>query len=46
MSGVDVYDANKKSHRIRTKNVVVSASTLETPCLLLNSYIKGDVMGR
>ena len=46
MSGVDVYDANKKSHRIRAKNVVVSASTLETPRLLLNSNIKGDAIGR
>ncbi|MGE8082084.1 GMC oxidoreductase [Peribacillus loiseleuriae] len=46
VSGVDVYDADKKSHRIRAKNVVVSASTLETPRLLLNSNIKGDAIGR
>jgi choline dehydrogenase-like flavoprotein len=46
VSGVDVYDADKKSHSIRAKNVVVSASTLETPRLLLNSNIKGDAIGR
>ena len=46
VSGVDVYDADKKSHRIRAKNVVVSASTLETPRLLLNSNIKGEAIGR
>ncbi|WP_409271597.1 GMC oxidoreductase [Neobacillus sp. SCS-31] len=46
VSGVDVYDANKKSHRIRARNVVVSASTLETPRLLLNSNIKGEAIGR
>ena len=39
-SGVQVFDANKKSHTIRAKNVVVSASTLETPRLLLNSGIQ------
>lgn len=42
---VQVFDANKRSHTIRAKNVVVSASTLETPRLLLNSGIPGPAIG-
>ncbi|HEY2422272.1 MAG TPA: GMC family oxidoreductase [Neobacillus sp.] len=45
-SGVEVFDADRKSHVIRAKNVVVSASTLETPRLLLNSGIQGQAIGR
>ena len=37
---------DKKAHTIRAKNVVVSASTLETPRLLLNSGIQGPAIGR
>ena len=46
VTSVQVYDANKRSHTIRAKNVVVSASTLETPRLLLNSGIQGAAIGR
>ncbi|WP_257009376.1 GMC oxidoreductase [Bacillus sp. 7884-1] len=46
VSGVEVFTADKKTHTIRAKNVVVSASTLETPRLLLNSGIQGPVIGR
>ena len=46
VSGVEVFSADKRSHRIRAKNVVVSASTLETPRLLLNSGIPGQAIGR
>ena len=45
-SGVEVFSADKKAHTIRAKNVVVSASTLETPRLLLNSGIQGPAIGR
>ena len=44
---VSMYTTLTKNHiRIRAKNVVVSASTLETPRLLLNSNIKGEAIGR
>lgn len=46
VSGVEVFSADKRLHRIRAKNVVVSASTLETPRLLLNSGIPGQAIGR
>ncbi len=46
VSGVEVFSADKRVHRIQAKNVVVSASTLETPRLLLNSGIKGPAIGR
>ncbi|MGX9134896.1 GMC oxidoreductase [Rummeliibacillus sp. JY-2-4R] len=46
VSSVEVFDANKQSHTIRAKNVVVSASTLETPRLLLNSGIQGPAIGQ
>lgn len=45
VQSVQVFDANKRSHTIRAKNVVVSASTLETPRLLLNSGIPGPAIG-
>lgn len=44
-TGVNVITPDKKNHTIRAKNVVVSASTLETPRLLLNSGIKGPAIG-
>lgn len=46
VSGVEVFSEDKKAHTIRAKNVVVSASTLETPRLLLNSGIQGQAIGR
>ena len=46
VSGVQVFSADKRSHTIRAKNVVVSASTLETPRLLLNSGIPGEAIGQ
>nr|WP_269765875.1 MULTISPECIES: GMC family oxidoreductase [Bacillaceae] len=46
VAGVEVFSADKKAHTIRAKNVVVSASTLETPRLLLNSGIQGPAIGR
>ncbi|WP_438347524.1 GMC oxidoreductase [Paenibacillus sp. FA6] len=44
--GVEVFSQDKKAHFIRAKNVVVSASTLETPRLLLNSGLQGPAIGR
>ena len=44
--GVEVFSLDKKAHIIRAKNVVLSASTLETPRLLLNSGIQGPAIGR
>ena len=44
--GVKVFSQDKKAHTIRAKNVIVSASTLETPRLLLNSGIHGPAIGR
>lgn len=46
VSGVEVFTADKQAHRIRAKNVVISASTLETPRILLNSGIQGPAIGR
>ena len=46
VSGVEVFTADKKAHTIRAKNVVISASTLETPRILLNSGIQGPAIGR
>jgi choline dehydrogenase-like flavoprotein len=46
VAGVEVFDINKKSHTIRAKNVILSASTLETPRILLNSGIQGPAIGR
>ncbi|CAM4069980.1 GMC family oxidoreductase [Paenibacillus alkaliterrae] len=45
-AGVNVMSPDKKIHTIRAKNVVVSASTLETPRLFLNSGIQGPAIGR
>lgn len=46
VAGVEVISPDKKTHIIRAKNIVVSASTLETPRLLLNSRIPGPAIGR
>jgi choline dehydrogenase-like flavoprotein len=44
-SGVKVMTPDKKTFIIRSKNIILSASTLETPRLLLNSGIKGRAIG-
>ncbi|WP_328285159.1 GMC family oxidoreductase [Paenibacillus alkaliterrae] len=44
--GVSVMSPDKRTHIIRARNVVVSASTLETPRILLNSGIQGPAIGR
>lgn len=44
--GVNVMSPDKKMHFIRAKNVVLSASWLETPRLLLYSGIPGKAIGR
>ncbi|WP_253724342.1 GMC oxidoreductase [Sporosarcina sp. HYO08] len=46
VAGVEVFSEDKKAHTIRAKNVVISASTLETPRILLNSGIQGPAIGR
>ncbi|XEC92696.1 GMC oxidoreductase [Paenibacillus tarimensis] len=45
-AGVRVMTPDKKSYLIRAKNVVLSASTLQTPRILLNSGIPGRAIGR
>ena len=45
-AGVEVFSQDKKAHTLRAKNIVLSASTLETPRILLNSGIKGPAIGR
>lgn len=44
--GVRVMTADKKSHFIKAKTVVLSASALQTPRILLNSRIPGRAIGR
>ncbi|WP_245947306.1 GMC oxidoreductase [Bacillus taeanensis] len=46
VAGVNVISPEKKNYTIRAKNIVISASALETPRLLLNSSIKGRSIGR
>jgi len=43
--GVEVISPDKRKHIIRAKNIIVSASTLETPRLLLNSGVPGPSIG-
>lgn len=45
-AGVEVFTSDKRAHTIRAKSVVLSASTLETPRILLNSGIQGPAIGR
>jgi choline dehydrogenase-like flavoprotein len=44
--GVRAMTPDKKSHFIKAKTVVLSASTLQTPRILLNSKIPGRAIGR
>lgn len=45
-NGVKVMSPDKTSYVLRAKNVVLSASTFETPRLLLHSGIRGTAIGR
>lgn len=45
-TGVEVFSSDKKAHILRAKSVVISASALETPRILLNSGIKRHAIGR
>ncbi|MDQ0920824.1 choline dehydrogenase-like flavoprotein [Paenibacillus sp. V4I5] len=44
--GVKVMTADKKTYTLTAKTIVVSASTWETPRLLLNSNIPGEAIGK
>lgn len=44
--GVKVMTTEKKSYVIKAKTVILSASTFETPRLLLNSNIHGEAIGK
>jgi gluconate 5-dehydrogenase len=44
--GVTVMSPEKRTYIIRAKNVIVSASALETPRILLHSGIQGPAIGR
>jgi choline dehydrogenase-like flavoprotein len=45
ITGVEVKTPDKSSYYIKAKNIVVSASALETPRLLLHSAIPGNAIG-
>ena len=44
--GVKVMTSDKKTYTLTAKTIVVSASTWETPRLLLNSNIPGEAIGK
>ncbi|WP_307445154.1 GMC oxidoreductase [Paenibacillus sp. V4I3] len=44
--GVKVMTSDKKTYTLSAKTIVVSASTWETPRLLLNSNIQGEAIGK
>lgn len=44
-SGIRVMTPDKKSHFIKAKNIILSASALQTPRILLNSKIPGKAIG-
>lgn len=44
-AGVRVITPDMKSHLIKAKNVILSASALQTPRILLNSKIPGKAIG-
>ncbi|MDQ8737839.1 GMC family oxidoreductase [Paenibacillus sp. LHD-38] len=43
--GLKVMDRDKKAYFLKTKAVVLAASTFETPRILLNSGIRGEAIG-
>ncbi|MFC4768665.1 GMC oxidoreductase [Effusibacillus consociatus] len=45
-AGVKVVTSDNKSYTIRAQTVILSASTFETPRILLNSNIPGESIGR
>lgn len=45
-TGVRVMNSDKQSYIIKAKTVILSASTLQTPRILLNSGIEGRAIGR
>ena len=45
-AGVKVMTADKNTYTLTAKTIVVSASTWETPRLLLNSNIPGEAIGK
>ena len=46
VQGLRVMTPDKKSYQLKSKNIVLSASTFETPRILLHSGIAGDAIGR
>lgn len=46
VTGLRVMSRDKKSYFLKTKAVVLAASTFETPRILLNSGIRGEAIGR
>ncbi|NOU90600.1 GMC family oxidoreductase [Paenibacillus sp. LMG 31460] len=45
-TGVKVMTADKQTYTLTAKTIIVSASTWETPRLLLNSNIPGEAIGK
>lgn len=45
VTGLHVMSSDKKTYCLKAKNVVLSASTFETPRLLLHSGIQGNAIG-
>ncbi|MFM9281577.1 GMC oxidoreductase [Paenibacillus jiagnxiensis] len=45
-SGIRVVTSDRKSHVIKAKTVILSASAMQTPRILLNSGIPGSAIGR
>lgn len=43
--GVEIMTPDKRPHILRAKTIVISASTVETPRLLLHSDISGEAIG-
>ncbi|MFD2215646.1 GMC oxidoreductase [Metabacillus endolithicus] len=45
VQGLRVMNPEMETYTLKAKNIVLSASTFETPRILLNSGIKGDAIG-
>ncbi|MDF2647608.1 MAG: 2-keto-gluconate dehydrogenase [Paenibacillus sp.] len=45
-TGVKVMTTDKKTYTLKAKTIILSASTWETPRLLLNSNIPGEAIGK